>query len=289
LTVVVAPPATSANLGPGFDCLGLALELRDRLEFTRAERDSVEVRGQGAGQVSTDPQQHLVLVAFRRAFAECGRPAPAVALTCDNVIPHGRGLGSSSAAIVAGLAAARALGAALPDDELLRLATALEGHPDNVAPALLGGLTVAWMQDGRGHAVRLDPVTVPITVLVPEQRLATETARTLLPASVPFADAVHALAHSALMVAALTSHPEQLLAATEDRLHQNHRRSAYPASWDLVRGLRESGVPAAISGAGPSVLAFAETDAPGGWRAHHLPIATAGVLTTPGGAPSPSV
>jgi homoserine kinase len=286
LTVVVQPPATSANLGPGFDCLGLALDLRDRLTFTPAQRDTVEVRGEGAGQVPTDPGQHLVLTAFRRAFAECGRSAPAVALTCDNRIPHGRGLGSSSAAIVAGLAGARALGADLPDEELLRLATAIEGHPDNVAPALLGGLTVAWMQDGRGHAVRLDPCEVPVTILVPEQRLATATARTLLPASVPFADAVHALAHSALMVAALTAHPGVLLAATEDRLHQDHRRAAYPASWDLVQRLRDSGVPAAISGAGPSVLAFADVPAPEGWRHHRPRIAARGVLTTPAAAPS---
>ena len=270
--VVVRPPATSANLGPGFDCLGLALELRDRVEFEPADGDSVEVTGQGAGEVPTGPE-HLVLASFHRAFAECGSAAPPVALRCTNVIPHGRGLGSSSAAIVAGLAGARAFGADLSDDDLLQIATDIEGHPDNVAPALLGGLTVAW--DSR--AVRLDPVAIPLTVLVPEERLATHTARGLLPETVPYADAVHAAGRSALVVAALTAHPEQLLAATDDRLHQDYRRPAYPASWELVQKLRSEGVPAAISGAGPSVLVFGTASAPG-WQALELAVATEGVL-----------
>lgn len=272
MTVVVQPPATSANLGPGFDCLGLALELRDRVEFTLADQDSVEVVGEGAGEVPTGPD-HLVLASFRRAFAEAGLDAPAVAMRCTNVIPHGRGLGSSSAAIVAGLAGARALGAGLDDPALLRIATAIEGHPDNVAPALLGGLTIAWADE----AVRLDPVDVPITVLVPVQRLATDTARGLLPESVPYADAVHALSRSALVVAALTRYPERLLAATEDRLHQDYRRPAYPDSWELVQRLRANGTPAAISGAGPSVLAFGDVSA-AGWQTLSLDIATQGVL-----------
>lgn len=285
MQVVVQPPATSANLGPGFDCLGLALELRDRLVFETAERDSVQVRGEGADEVSTGAD-HLVLASFRRAFAECGRPAPAVALTCENAIPHGRGLGSSSAAIVAGLAGARALGADLDTEAMLRIATAIEGHPDNVAPALLGGLTVAWTQDGAGRAVRLDPVAVPITVLVPQHRLSTRTARALLPTTVPYGDAVHALAHTALTIAALTAHPEHLLAATEDRLHQDYRRPAYPDSWELVQQLRREGVPAAISGAGPSVLAFAGVPAPAGWQSRSLAIAAEGVrVTRPAAAP----
>lgn len=272
MPVVVQPPATSANLGPGFDCLGLALELRDRVIFEPAHADSVQVTGEGAGEVSTG-SDHLVLASFHRAFRECGRQAPPVALTCQNVIPHGRGLGSSSAAIVAGLAGARAMGADLDDTALLRIATDIEGHPDNVAPALLGGLTIAW----DGQAVRLDPLSVPVTVLVPEQRLATHTARGLLPETVPFADAVHAAGRSALVVAALTAFPDRLLAATEDRLHQDYRRPAYPQSWALVQELRQQGVPAAISGAGPSVLAFSRVTAPG-WRALDLDIASQGVL-----------
>jgi homoserine kinase len=284
MAVVVQPPATSANLGPGFDCLGLALDLRDTLVFTPAERTVVEVRGEGAGEVPTGAD-HLVVAAFRRAFAACGVPAPQIRLECENVIPHGRGLGSSSAAIVAGIAAARSMGADLDDAAALVLATQMEGHPDNVAPALLGGLTVSWMQDGLGRAVRLDPLPVPITVLVPSERLATETARSLLPATVPYGDAVHALSRSALLVAALTQDPGLLLAATEDRLHQDYRRGAYPQSWDLVQDLRATGVPAAISGAGPSVIAFAAVEAPAGWQAHHAPIAADGVVTRPAAAP----
>lgn len=272
MAVVVQPPATSANLGPGFDCLGLALELRDRVEFTPAAQDSVEVTGQGAGEVPTSAD-HLVLASFRRAFAECGKTAPTVALHCQNVIPHGRGLGSSSAAIVAGLAGARAFGADLDDEALLRIATDIEGHPDNVAPALLGGLTIAW----DGQAVRLEPLDLAVTVLVPEQRLATHTARGLLPDTVPYADAVHAAGRSALVVAALTAFPEHLLAATQDRLHQDYRRPAYPESWDLVQELRQQGIPATISGAGPSVLVFARVGSRAGWTALALPIATQGV------------
>ncbi len=278
MTVVVRAPATSANLGPGFDSLGLALELRDRVAFEFADEDRVTVSGEGAGEVPTGPE-HLVLKSFRRAFEHVGRTAPTVALTCENVIPHGRGLGSSSAAIVAGLAGARALGADLDDAAVLDLATRIEGHPDNVAPALLGGLTVAWTES-TGMAVRLEPTVSRVNVVIPHQRLSTETARGLLPTSVPYADAVHAIGRAALAVAAFTGYPQHLLAATEDRLHQDYRKPAYPQSWDLVQDLRACGVPAAISGAGPSVIAFGPAVAPDGWRVMELPVALQGVLVT---------
>ena len=278
MTVVVRAPATSANLGPGFDSLGLALELRDRVAFEFADEDRVTVSGEGAGEVPTGPE-HLVLKSFRRAFEHVGRTAPTVALTCENVIPHGRGLGSSSAAIVAGLAGARALGADLDDAAVLDLATRIEGHPDNVAPALLGGLTVAWTES-TGMAVRLEPTVSRVNVVIPHQRLSTETARGLLPTSVPYADAVHAIGRGALAVAAFTGYPQHLLAATEDRLHQDYRKPAYPQSWDLVQDLRACGVPAAISGAGPSVIAFGPAVAPDGWRVMELPVALQGVLVT---------
>lgn len=276
--IVVEPPATSANLGPGFDCLGLALELRDRVSFSPAETTTVRVSGEGAGEVNRGPD-HLVLATFRRAFEVSGLPVPEVSVVCENRIPHGRGLGSSSAAIIAGLAGARAMGAYMDDEELLALATRLEGHPDNVAPALLGGLTVAWMDQGQGRALSLQPALGLIaTVAIPEQRLPTTAARSLLPAEVPFQDAVHAAGRSALAVAALTAHPELLLPATEDRLHQDYRRSAYPQSWELVQELRAGGVPAAISGAGPTVIAFAvDIDVPPGWRREQLSIAAHGV------------
>lgn len=278
MAVVVRPPATSANLGPGFDCLGLALDLRDTVTFERADTTSVEVEGEGAGEVNRGPD-HLVLASARRAFEELGLPVPHMAVRCHNSIPHGRGLGSSSAAIVAGLAGARALGASMSDEDMLALATAIEGHPDNVAPALLGGVTVAWTSGGVGRAARLDPSPdLVATVMVPTERLPTATARTLLPDTVPFADAVHAAGRAALAVAALTTRPDLLLDATEDRLHQDYRRSAYPNSWDLVRTLREQGVPAAISGAGPTVVAFgSEVPVPDNWRVLRPRVASDGV------------
>jgi homoserine kinase len=278
MPVVVEAPATSANLGPGFDCLGLALELRDRVTFTPADGTSVIVHGEGAGEVNRGAD-HLVLASLRRAFEACGRPAPPVAVECENRIPHGRGLGSSSAAIVTGLAAARALGAALSDTDLLELATAIEGHPDNVAPALLGGLTVAWTESGAGRAARVEPAAdLAVTVAIPDERLATATARTLLPARVPFADAVHAVGRAALAVVAFGGRSDLLLAATEDRLHQDYRREAYPLSWELVHELRDQGVAAAISGAGPTVIVFgADVEVPTGWRRESLAVAAQGV------------
>lgn len=278
MTVVVQAPATSANLGPGFDCLGLALELRDRVVFEFAESDSVTVSGEGASELPKGPN-HLVLASFRRTFEAVGQVPPKVSLTCENVIPHGRGLGSSSAAIVAGIAGARAMGAVLSDDAALALATEIEGHPDNVAPALLGGLTIAWM-DSVGRAVRLDPVVTRVSMVIPAERLSTHVARTLLPREVPYADAVHAVGRSSLAVAALTAYPQHLLAATEDRLHQDYRKPAYPGSWDLVQDLRACGVPAAISGAGPSVIAFGPATAPDGWRMIELQVAAEGVLVS---------
>lgn len=281
MPVVVQAPATSANLGPGFDCLGLALDLRDRVTFAAADTTRVTVRGEGEGEVSLGPD-HLVVASSRAAFAECGLAVPEVAVTCENRIPHGRGLGSSSAAIVTGLVAARAMGAQMDDAGLLALATRIEGHPDNVAPALLGGLTVSWMQGGIGRAVRLDPaVGIEAVVAIPRERLSTATARTLLPETVPFGDAVHALGRAALAVAAFSGHPEHLLAATEDRIHQDYRKSGYPQSWDLVREWRAAGIPAAISGAGPTVIAFAaDVDVPSGWRREDLRIAEQGATVT---------
>lgn len=275
MAVVVEAPATSANLGPGFDCLGLALELRDRVRFELAAESVVSVTGEGAQELPTGAD-HLVLASFRKAFEAVGLAAPNVALTCENVIPQGRGLGSSSAAIVAGIAGARALGADMSDEQALALASEIEGHPDNVAPALLGGLTVAWTE-AEGRAVRLDPAVTRVSVSVPPDRLSTKVARGLLPENVPYADAVHALGRAALAVAALTRYPQHLLAGTEDRMHQDYRKPAYPQSWDLVQDLRACGVPAAISGAGPSVIAFGPAVAPQGWLLLELDIAVEGV------------
>ncbi|WP_204286639.1 homoserine kinase [Microbispora amethystogenes] len=268
--VVVRVPATSANLGPGFDSLGLALDLYDEVEAAISDSPGVriEVEGHGAGELD-DGEGHLVVRTMRATFDRMGFAQPAgVELRCRNRIPHARGLGSSSAAICAGILAARALarrrGAEdLPDADVFALATELEGHPDNVAPCLAGGLTIAWTdQSGVASMVKLTPhEDVRPVALIPDFRLSTEEARGLLPKDVPHSDAAANAGRAALLVAALTGRPEPglLLAATEDRLHQKYRAPAMPRTADLVRRLRTAGVPAVVSGAGPTVLALTTT------------------------------
>lgn len=258
--VEVRVPATSANLGPGYDTLGLALGLHDSVSArVTASGLSVSVTGEGAEDVADAGEKHLVVRAMRAAFDSLGAgQPPGIELRCVNRIPHGRGLGSSAAAICAGILAARALaGAPTGPDDALPLASDLEGHPDNVAPCLYGGLTVAWLSDGTARAVRLDPLPeVAPVAFIPSNPVSTEIARGLLPEKVTHADAAANAGRAALLVAALTVRPGVLMDATEDRLHQDYRAPAMPATIDLLRRLRESGVPAVVSGAGPSVLAF---------------------------------
>jgi homoserine kinase len=261
--VRVRVPATSANLGPGFDALGLALSLYDEVEARVAPSGlHIDVSGEGAADVTDAEEAHLIVRAMRTAFDNLGGgQPPGIALRCVNRIPHGRGLGSSAGAIVAGVLAARALaGAGTGPDEALPLANALEGHPDNVAPCLYGGLTIAWLSEsppGTARAVRLEPAAsiTPVAIIAADP-VSTGVARGLLPARVPHADAARNAGRAALLVAALTACPEALLDATEDRLHQDYRAKAMPATRDLVGRLRAAGVPAVVSGAGPSVLAF---------------------------------
>lgn len=260
-SVRVRVPATSANLGPGFDALGLALALYDEVGARITDDGlSIDVQGHGADTVSRD-ESHLVVRAMRRTFAALDVEPPGLALECHNRIPHSRGLGSSAAAIVAGVLLARALvtgGAArLTDGEVLAVASELEGHPDNVAPCLFGGLTIAWVSE-TVRAVRrdLDPAVIPVA-LVPPFTSSTEQARGLLPPTVAHADAAFGAGRAALLVAALTGTPQALLDATEDRLHQRYRAPAMPDSARLVHSLRSAGHPAVISGAGPTVLVFA--------------------------------
>jgi homoserine kinase len=264
--VRVRVPATSANLGPGFDALGLALGLHDEIQARVIPAGlSIEVTGEGAGLVDAAGEAHLVVRAMRAAFDSLGRgQPPGIALSCVNQIPHGRGLGSSAAAIVAGILAARALAGVRDgsnDGDVLTLASQVEGHPDNVAPCLYGGLTIAWMADGAARAVRLDPLPriMPVAI-VASTPVSTEVARGLLPAQVPHGDAARNAGRAALLVAALTARPDALLEATEDRLHQDFRAPAMPATHELVGQLRAAGVPAVVSGAGPSVLAFLTSD-----------------------------
>lgn len=258
--VRVRVPATSANLGPGYDTLGLALGLHDSVSArVTASGLSVSVTGEGAGDVADAGEKHLIVRAMRATFDSLGAAQPpGIELRCVNRIPHGRGLGSSAAAICAGILAARALaGAPAGPDDALPLASDLEGHPDNVAPCLYGGLTVAWLSDGTARAVRLDPLPeVTPVVFIPSNPVSTEMARGLLPEKVAHADAAANAGRAALLVAALTVRPGVLMDATEDRLHQDYRAPAMPATIDLLRRLRETGVPAVVSGAGPSVLAF---------------------------------
>jgi homoserine kinase len=270
--VVVRVPATSANLGPGFDSLGLALTLYDEVEArVTGGGVTVEVAGEGAGDLPGD-ETHLVVRAMRQAFDVLGRQPPGLALRCRNRIPQARGLGSSSAAIVAGIVLARALvedgGARMDDGAVLTLADAIEGHPDNVAPCLLGGFTIAWTGEGGAGAVRREtaPEIRPV-VFVPEERGLTEVARAALPKTVPHADAAFNAGRAALLVHALAGDPGRLLAATEDRLHQDYRAEGMPATAGLVARLRGEGVAAVVSGAGPSVLAFGT----GGWSPRPVP------------------
>jgi homoserine kinase len=294
--VRVRAPATSANLGPGFDALGLALTLHDEVDaWIRPAGLSIEISGEG-NDLAEAGEEHLVVRAMRAAFAVIGTQPPGIGLRCVNRIPHGRGLGSSAAAIVAGILAARALAAtdgqdrcgngaesglaigALPDDAVFRLATGLEGHPDNVAACLGGGLTIAWTVSGRPHMVRLEPLAsiCPVICVAPAP-IRTEVARRLLPDLVPHKDAAANAGRSALLVAALTQLPAPtspgtgtgrgtatgspdgagaLFDATRDWLHQDYRSAAMPETHALVRRLRGKGIPAVVSGAGPSVLAL---------------------------------
>jgi homoserine kinase len=263
--VAVKVPATSANLGPGLDTMGLALSLYDELEVRVTDGPTrVDVTGQGAGEVPTDGT-NLVVRSIAHTFASAGREMPNLHLTARNIIPHGRGMGSSGAAIVSGVMAAKGLLEGVVDfgaDDLLRLATELEGHPDNVAPALFGGLTIAWTTPDGPRAKKLIVHRgVSPLVLVPESTMSTELARSLAPVSVPHEDAIFNVSRSALLVAAMTQSPELLLAATEDKLHQNYRASAMLETDALVRLLRTHGLAAVVSGAGPSVLVLASDPA----------------------------
>jgi homoserine kinase len=275
-SVHVRAPATSANLGPGYDALGLAIGLHDDVH-ARIERGGgvrVEVSGEGAGELPSDGT-HLVASSAMAAFDLLGGRPDGLVISCHNRIPQARGLGSSSAAIVAGILLARALVVdgepAMSVETVLRLATEIEGHADNVAPCLLGGFTIAWMGACGARAVRLVPSPgVQPMIFVPEERGLTAHARAALPMTVPHADAAANAGRAALLVHALTADPTLLFEATQDRLHQAYRAPGVPATAALVASLRETGVAAVVSGAGPSVLAFVTTgtralDRPG-WR-----------------------
>lgn len=295
--VRVLVPASSANLGPAFDSAGLALDLVDELVAMVSDDAGilVEVTGEGSGLVPLD-ESHLVVRAMNAAFAWLDdRPAGFV-LRCVNSIPHGRGLGSSAAAVIGGIVLARALATdgsdRMSDSDVLQVALAFEAHPDNLSAALHGGFTVSWLEpDGLADAVRMDPhPDIRPVLLVPPDALLTSRARSMLPTQVPLGDAVQNVSRAALLVHAMTVDPRRLMSATEDRLHQDARTDAFPQSMALLAGLRERGIPAVISGAGPTVLAFPPEGAqvlldelvgPGSWRVLPLPVAARGAHEAP--------
>lgn len=264
--VKVRVPATSANLGPGFDTLGIALSYYDELEVAAVVpgKLSIEVTGEGKDQVPLD-ESNLVVRAILETFRRVKKDCPGLALRAMNRIPHGRGMGSSGAAVVSGIMAAKGLlrGIAEVSDKLmLEIATEFESHPDNVAPALFGGLSIAWEDEQGPHTKKL-PVHRGVSplVLVPSTKMSTELARSMQPESVPHADAVFNVSRSALLVAAMVSSPELLFAATEDKLHQNYRAAAMPETDQLIQLLRSNNHAAVVSGAGPSVLVLASDPA----------------------------
>lgn len=279
--VTVRVPATSANLGPGFDSLGVALSLYDEVTVEVLEPSygppEIVVEGEGAGEVPTD-ERHLVHRSLCAGFQAMAVDPPRTRLVCRNDVPHGRGLGSSSAAIVSGLWAARELVSngvhRWSDSALLDLAARIEGHPDNVAPAVLGGFTIAFQQGGEHAATSLavQPGTA-FTVLVPEHPVATSVARTLLPATVAHDDAARNAARTALLAAVLSGAADLDLAlvATEDWLHQPYRGGAMGDSLDLMHELRRQGMAAVISGAGPAVLVLGSEGQQAGLLAEPLP------------------
>jgi homoserine kinase len=290
----VRVPATSANLGPGFDTFGLALSLYDDVVVRVTDEGlTVDVAGMGAATVARNAR-NLVVRSMRAAFEELGGRPRGLEVVCANRVPHGRGLGSSAAAIVAGVFAARALVVGgvekMDDDAALRLASRLEGHPDNVAACLRGGLTLAWTDADGGRAIDLDvtPDLAPV-VLVPGSSSSTKATRKLLPETVPHADAVHTGSRTAMLVEALRRRPELLLAATEDRLHQPYRAEAMPRTAELVAELRAESIAAVVSGAGPTVLALttAQTRPAAmaherrGWSALPLDVDTEGAVLLP--------
>ncbi|HVF19942.1 MAG TPA: homoserine kinase [Mycobacteriales bacterium] len=292
--VRVRVPATSANLGPGFDAVGLALGLYDDVVVRIGDSGlHVDVAGEGADDVPRD-RKHLVVRAIRATFDVLGGQPRGLEVVCANRIPHGRGLGSSAAAIVAGITAARSLVlGGLSDDDALALATKLEGHPDNVAACLLGGLTVAWRSGDSVHAARvaLHP-DIAAAVLVPNTKSSTAKARRMLPETVPHADAAWSAGRAALLVEALSRSPHLLLDATDDVLHQPYRAEAMPRTTATVAKLREQGIAAAVSGAGPTVIALSADPAaldravaavPRGWSAQRLDIDAGGAQALPVG------
>jgi len=258
-SVIVQAPATTANLGPGFDSLGLALDLCNEIELALADETTVEVEGEGADRLPRN-DAHLVLRSARTLADEHGVKAPGWRLRQRNAIPLARGLGSSSAAIVAGLVAADALfELGLSREDLLEVAAKIEGHPDNVAPALYGGLTVCCANE-RLCCLPLPPPDLKVVVAIPDFEVSTEAARKVMPREIPHGDGVHNVAHVAMTLAAfLDGRYEFLACGMLDKLHEPYRAHLVPG-FERVReaALRSGAYGVCLSGSGPTVAAFAD-------------------------------
>ena len=276
-SIRVKAPATTANLGPGFDCLGMALDLWNTLEVISGEvapgevnptaadlpgdGQLVEITGHGAGELAAD-SSNLIYRSMLFLFQEAGQELPPVSLCCHNEIPLARGLGSSAAAIAGGLVAANALsGAAFAAKDLLEMAATIEGHPDNVAAALLGGLQLVLSDECQLYTAPIaTPPEMQLVLFIPEVRIATKDARAVLPSHISVADAVHNTSRIALLVAGMaTNHPEYLRLATEDRLHQPYRQPLFPAMKVIFAAARDAGALGVfLSGSGSTVLALTQ-------------------------------
>lgn len=265
--VTVTVPASSANLGPGFDTLGLALSLYDTVEVEVTESGlAIEVFGEGEGELPLDGS-HLVIKAIRQGLAAADADVPGLRVTCHNTIPQSRGLGSSAAAAVAGVAAANGLaGFPLTEEQVVQLSSAFEGHPDNAAASVLGNAVVSWTEipvDGRSvpayRAVAI-PVhdTIRATALVPDFHASTQAVRRVLPSHVTHTDARFNVSRAAVMTVALQNHPELLWEGTRDRLHQPYRADVLPVTAEWINRLRNRGYPAYLSGAGPTVMVLSQ-------------------------------
>lgn len=259
----VLVPATSANLGPGFDSFGLALDLQNRFDAELAEEWSVSVSGEGVGVLREDAENQVAR-AMKRGFEELGVPQLRARIACENRIPPGSGLGSSAAAVVGGLVLAEELsGKKLGEDRLLQIATEIEGHPDNVAAAIAGGFTVCWTDGGVHRFARFEPARgLAAVVVMSRGTLATSAARAMLPRDVPHADAAFNVAHAGLLAASIaTGRPDLLGQALEDRLHEPYRAAAVSDLAAVAAVLRASGAAGvALSGSGPTVIGLVAAD-----------------------------
>lgn len=258
-TVTVRVPATAANLGPGFDCLGMALNIHNTVTITMSHRFSIAIGGEGRGVLSGG-KDNLVYEAMARLFSRAGQPVPSLEISCYNEIPVARGLGSSTAAIVAGLVAANSLmGDVMSREELLKFATEIERHPDNLAPALFGGCQVVVMDDTR---LVLEKIPVQrswkFVLFIPDFEVSTREARTVLPRQIAREDAVYNIGRVALLTSALiTGRADSLKVATQDRLHQPQRQALFPAMGDIFAAALSAGADGVfLSGSGSTIMAL---------------------------------